>query len=86
MWTLAGSPNNQKVSPMTTKKPTAAPVEPLLYSIDQTCGRLNIGRTMLYKAIKAGEIETIEIGDRRFTTDEHQRAYIARKQRRGRAA
>ena len=69
---------------MTTKKQTAAAVEPLLYSIPETCARLGgIGRTMLYAEIAAGKLETVKIGDRRFTTDEQQRAYIERRQRNG---
>jgi hypothetical protein len=70
-------------------KPTpksATQVEPLLYSIEETCVRLGgIGRTKLYAEIAAGELETVRIGDRQFTTDEQQRAYIARKQRRNAA-
>jgi len=66
---------------MTKPKQTAPAVEPLLYSIHQTCTRLNIGRTLLYKEMSAGEIEYLEIGDRRFTTDEMQHDYIARKRR-----
>jgi hypothetical protein len=66
---------------MTTKKQTAA-VEPLLYSIPETCARLGgISRTLLYAEIAAGKLETVKIGDRRFTTAEQQRAYIERKQR-----
>ena len=56
-------------------------VEPILYSMDQTALRLNIGKTKLYDEIGQGELETTRIGDRRFTTDEQQRAYILRKQR-----
>jgi hypothetical protein len=70
---------------MPKKKPTAATAERLLYDMDETCFRLNIGRTKLYAEMGAGEIEYVEIGDRRFTTDEQQRAYIARKQRRNAA-
>jgi hypothetical protein len=59
----------------------AQTVEPLLYSIEETCVRLGgIGKTKLYAEIAAGELETTRIGDRQFTTDEQQRAYIARKQ------
>jgi excisionase family DNA binding protein len=65
------------------KKPEIM-VEPLGYTVDETCARLRIGRTMFYKEVAAGELETYTIGDRRFTTDEAQRRYIARKQ--GRAA
>ena len=67
---------------MTKPKQTVAAVEPLLYSVDQTCTRLNLGRTMLYREIAAGELETVRIGDRQFTTDDQQRAYVARKLRR----
>ena len=67
---------------MTKPKQTVATVEPLLYSVDQTCTRLNLGRTMLYAEMGAGS-QYVEIGDRRFTTDEQQRAYIARKPHRG---
>jgi hypothetical protein len=63
---------------MATKKQTAA-IEPLLYSVPETCARLGISRTLLYEEIAAGAIQTVKIGDRRFTTDEQQRAYIQRK-------
>ena len=56
-------------------------IEPLLYSMVQTARRLNISRTTVYSEIAKGELETVCVGDRRFTTDEQQRAYIARKQR-----
>ena len=36
---------------------------------------------MVYSEITKGELETVCVGDRQFTTDEQQRAYIARKQR-----
>jgi hypothetical protein len=62
------------------KRQRATPIEPLLYSVDETCVRLGIGRTKYYAEVAAGELETVCIGDRRFTTDEQQRAYIARKQ------
>jgi transposase len=65
---------------MTTKTP-AGEIEPILFSMDQTAQRLNISRTLLYAEIGKGELETTKIGDRRFTTDEQQRAYIGRKQR-----
>jgi predicted site-specific integrase-resolvase len=67
---------------MTKPKQTVATVEPLLYSIDQTCARLNVGRTTLYAEMAAGELDYVQIRDRRLTTDEQQRAYIERKQRR----
>jgi hypothetical protein len=53
---------------MTKPKPTAPAVERLLYDVSETCFSLNIGRTMFYKEVKAGELETIQIGDRQFTT------------------
>lgn len=67
---------------MTKPRQIVATVEPLLYSIDQTSARLNLGKTKLYAEMAAGELDYVQIGDRRFTTDEHQRTYIARKQRR----
>jgi hypothetical protein len=66
---------------MTKPKQTVATVEPLLYSIEQTCTRLNLGRTMIYKEIARGDLKTVTIGDRRFTTEEQQRAYVERKLR-----
>ena len=33
--------------------------------------------------LAAGKLETVKIGDRRFTTDEQQRDYIERRQRNG---
>jgi hypothetical protein len=59
---------------------TFAAVEPLLYNMDQTSARLSLGRTMLYYEMAAGELEWLQIGDRRYTTNEQQLAYIARKQ------
>ena len=64
---------------MTKPKQTVVDVEPLLYSMDQTCVRLGIGKTKLYAEMSAGDLEYVEIGDRRFTTEEQQRAFVARK-------
>jgi hypothetical protein len=66
---------------MTKPRQPAAPVERLLYDVDETCHALNIGRTLFYAELKAGELQTTQIGDRRFTTREQREAYIARKQR-----
>jgi excisionase family DNA binding protein len=66
---------------MTVKKQAAVEVEPILYSMEQTAQRLNVSRTLIYSEIAKGELQTTQIGDRRFTTNEQQRAYIARKQR-----
>jgi hypothetical protein len=66
---------------MTKPKQMTAAAERLLYSVDETCFALNIGRSMFYKEVKAGELETLQIGDRRLTTPEQRLAYIARKQR-----
>ena len=67
---------------MTKPKQISIPAEPLLYDIDQTCARLGgIGRSTFYTEVKAGLLQTTRIGDRQFTTDEQQRAYIACKQR-----
>jgi hypothetical protein len=65
---------------MAKPKPTIT-IEPLLYPVPETCARLGIGRSKFYAEVAAGEIETVQIGDRRFTTDEQQRRYVARKQR-----
>jgi hypothetical protein len=66
---------------MSTKKPADAVVASLLFSIDQTCARLgNMSRTKLYDEMSSGDLEYIQIGDRRFTTDEHLQRYIVRKQ------
>jgi len=70
----ASSPTSRKAS-----KPEI-PIEPLAYTIDETCARLRIGRTKLYAEIAAGEIETFTIGDRRLITPEAQQRYLARKQ------
>lgn len=70
---------------MPTKQKQTAAVEPLLYSIDQTCVRLNLGRSKLYAEMQTGELDYVMIGDRRLTTDQQQRAYIARKQHRNAA-
>ncbi|MGD9584283.1 MAG: helix-turn-helix domain-containing protein [Lysobacterales bacterium] len=35
---------------------------PLAFSIADSCRRLGIGRTLLYRLIKAGEIRTIRLG------------------------
>jgi hypothetical protein len=56
-------------------------IEPLVFNVDQTCARLNIGRSKYYQEVKDGELETFMIGDRRMTTDEQQRRYLERKQR-----
>ncbi|MGH6895755.1 MAG: hypothetical protein ACREJ5_04310 [Geminicoccaceae bacterium] len=64
------------------RKP-APPTEPLLYDIDQTCADFGgLGRTKIYAEMAAGELEYIQIGDRRFTTAEQRRAYIQRRTQR----
>jgi excisionase family DNA binding protein len=65
-----------------SRKRQPIPIEPLAYTIDETCVRLRISRTKLYAEIAAGEIETFTIGDRRLITPEAQLQYLARKQER----
>jgi hypothetical protein len=61
--------------------------EQLLLDVDATCMDLgNISRTTLYAEMKAGELDWVEIGDRRFTTREQRLDYIERKRRRESAA
>jgi excisionase family DNA binding protein len=65
---------------MTVKKKPAAEVEPILYSMAQTAESLNVSLTTVYNEINKGELKTVRIGDRQFTTDEQRRAFIRRKQ------
>jgi excisionase family DNA binding protein len=37
---------------------------PLTHQINAACGRLGVGRSTLYKMIKAGDIRTVEIAGR----------------------
>jgi hypothetical protein len=57
-------------------------VEPMGYTVDETCTALRIGRTKFYEEVAAGELETYTIGDRRFTTAEQRLRYLDRKVRR----
>jgi excisionase family DNA binding protein len=76
---LAITGGSMTITERSRMKPEVA-VEPLAYTVNETCARLRISRTKLYSEISAGEIETFQIGDRRLITDEAQRRYIARKQ------
>jgi excisionase family DNA binding protein len=70
---------------MNKPKQSAAPVERLLYSVDETCVALNLSRTVFYAQVKAGELETVRIGDRQYTTEKQRRDFIACKQRKSAA-
>jgi hypothetical protein len=54
-------------------------VEPMGYTVDETCAALRIGRTKFYEEVATGELETYTIGDRRFTTSEQRLRYLDRK-------
>ena len=42
----------------------AAPAASLLYSIQDACAALGMGRTWLYEQIKSGRIRTVKLGAR----------------------
>lgn len=49
---------------------------PLLHSVDDTCHKLNIGRTTLYKLVGDGQLKQVHIGRRTLITAESISAYI----------
>lgn len=50
---------------------------PLAYSISQAVKISGVGRSTLYAAIKAGDLETLKIGARRLVMDEALRAWLS---------
>ena len=40
----------------------------MLYSVNETCKQLSIGRTLAYKLIAAGELEVVKIRGRTLIT------------------
>jgi excisionase family DNA binding protein len=50
------------------------------YNINDLLSLLSIGRSRLYAAIAAGELETYKIGKRRFTSPAALDAYVATKE------
>lgn len=49
---------------------------PLLHSIDDTCYKLNIGRTTLYKLLDEGHLQQVHIGRRTLITATSIHTYI----------
>lgn len=48
-----------------------------LLSMAQSAERLNCGRARIYELINAGQLKTMMVGRRRFTTERFIREYIA---------
>ena len=51
--------------------------EPLANQIPDVCRRLGIGRTLLYKIIKSGQIHTIKIGNRTLVPESELRRFVS---------
>ena len=53
-------------NPAPTKEPTMTNPEPIFVSVDTARTMLGIGRTAIFAAIAAGELETLKWGRRRL--------------------
>ena len=49
------------------------------FSIPEACHAAGVGRSTLYEAIAAGELETLKIGKRRLVPDDALRTWLASK-------
>ena len=52
---------------------------PLVWQIDPACNRAGIGRTMMYKLIKQGEISPIRVGRRTLIPESELQKWLAHK-------
>jgi len=50
---------------------------PQLYSVKETCARLNIGRTLLYGLVADGKLTPVKIGGRTLFAESELDRYIA---------
>lgn len=72
---------------MTTQATTPPAEGKLAYLFEEAmCGRLSLGRTAAYRALKDGEIETYCVGRRRYVTHEALMSFHRKLQSKGRAA
>ena len=72
---MKGTTPNQA---FTTDAPQIHPSDQLLYSIPEACARLgNIGRSMFYELVAAGQLKLVKIRRRSFVTDGELRRYAA---------
>jgi len=56
----------------------AAP-EPMAFSVDDACRASGLGKTTIYAAIRAGELEVLKVGDRTLLEPEELRRWLASK-------
>lgn len=62
-------------------KPSVSNVDDLiarrdLWPIRDVCARLSIGRSTLYREIRAGAIHTVKVGAKAYVTDRELRRYL----------
>lgn len=53
--------------------------ERLADTVPQACWNLNMGRTMFYGLVKAGEIKIIKVGKKTLVPRSEQRRYIEKR-------
>lgn len=53
--------------------------EPLLYTVEESAQRANVGRTTMYKLIRGGEVRSIKVRRTRRIPPAELEAYIARQ-------
>lgn len=63
---LAGTTGREALLPLTAKEHPVAHPEPVLVSVETARAMLGIGKTTIFAAIKAGDLETIKWGRRRL--------------------
>lgn len=57
--------------------------EPILLPQDEVAHRLSIGRTTLWRLIRAGELETVSIGSRTFVVTASLDEFVQRTTKKG---
>ena len=54
--------------------------ERLAWTVEEAARRSSCGRTMLFEAIKAGELASLKVGKKRLVTPEQVSTWLARHQ------
>jgi excisionase family DNA binding protein len=58
------------------------PIEPLAYSIPDSCKAAGVGRSTIYNEIKAGALQISKIGDRTLIEVDELKRWLASKRQR----
>lgn len=58
------------------RTPTAAPVPPVVYRVEEAADALRISRSGIYELIRSGRLRTVKVGSRRLVPVEALTEYI----------